>query len=191
MRPAPSSVPSPAVASSVPLGDPEPAWAVVPVPPDPGRRPLPLTPDLELLRELASGRRPISEVIDPARGIDILDGDTGGADTPPPPAHKVCGAEAEKIARDRLVAIVEHDARSRADGTGGSVQCEARSCSKAPAMEFDPAVTISFVHRPTGLALVSFDGIDVLLRDPDSVTKESADHARVLARLATGRCPTH
>lgn len=130
----------------------------------------------------------MSEVVDPRRGIDVVDSENGGSDEPIPPPHKLCGAEAFARAKERVTNLVEHDARSQADQMGPSLSCGPLSCAKAPRMEYDVAIQVRFQRIDGALRLVSFDAVDVLLRDPAAVAADRNRNDRALARLALSTC---
>ncbi len=130
----------------------------------------------------------MSEIVDASRGIDVVDSSNGGSDEPVPPPRKLCGVDAMERAKERLVALVEHDRLSTSDGGGPSLSCGGLDCRKAPRMEYDLAVHVAFARVSGQLRLVSFDSVDVLLRDDASVERDLVKNRRALARLALGRC---
>lgn len=182
----PSAAPEPATppADSVdPVATPAPsASASAPT------RALPERPDVTLLRELAVGTRPMSEVIDPALGVDLVDQGPSPGDDPLPPPHKACSMAQLAEVRKTIANYIElHDLMS---ATGDPpLSCSAMTCTKSAMMEWDPLVTIRFAKRGDGhLRLVSIDSVDFLLREPGGIAADQAAIARSLNRLSQTRC---
>ncbi len=105
-----SSAPGPAASSSSPIA----SDVAAPL------RPLPASPDIELLRELASRRRPLSDVVDPARGVDVASEGPRGCDPDCPPElpPKRCSAAELEDVREWFENVVEHDAEQIDAGQG-------------------------------------------------------------------------
>ncbi len=156
-------------------------------------RVLPNMPDVELLRELALGRRPMLDVIESARGVDIVNlfegpNDAAGSSTP----QKACFDAATREVKRTLVEMVDADDRMVASGEPSALSCTGLTCTKQPRMEWDPRVTFSFARKADGsLRIASIATLDVLLCEQASVDADLATIAKETTRLSLARCPRH
>ncbi|MFO0617059.1 MAG: hypothetical protein U0414_30970 [Polyangiaceae bacterium] len=144
---------------------------------------------MELFREIESGRRSASEIVDASRGVALVsDGNTACDLDCPPIDQLLCGAagstEVTDLAKNAVVNLTEPPTEA--------LSCTAMTCVKQARMEWDPEETFAFAPKKGGgVILVSVTQVDVLLRNPADVAADVATFPPRLEALATRKCPVH
>lgn len=170
---APSPSPSPSLSTSS---------SVAPL------RPLPDRPDVELFREIGSGLRAASEILDATRGVALVsDGNTPCDIDCPPVDQLLCGAagavEITELARSAVADVTDPPTEALA--------CTGMTCVKQARYEWDPEETFQFrAKKGGGVTLVSVTQLDVLLRNDADVAADRAKFPPRLSALATRTCPS-
>ncbi|MFO0615698.1 MAG: hypothetical protein U0414_24095 [Polyangiaceae bacterium] len=152
-------------------------------------RPLPDLPDAELFRELASGRRPIAEVVDPVRGVGHVYAGSSPCDQDCPPTdEKLCTPAGD----ERLLGLFQQAAGALDAAAYGSpmMECAALQCVKQALMEWSPFTTFVFEKkRDSPLRLVSVSELDVAAVPDDIVARDRSTIAPRLKKIAATSCP--
>jgi hypothetical protein len=146
-----------------------------------------------LMLELASGKRDLMSLVDPAAGVALVDHFVGaGADKPVPPIEKLmCGKALDKLIADykKQMSTAVPEARGE-----NRLECSNKpgppTCTYGRSMEWDPAV--HFIFRPDparGLALTAITVDDEVMVDEKFVAKRHALQAKRIAELTAKSCP--
>jgi hypothetical protein len=143
-----------------------------------------------LLRELATGLRPLSDVIDPARGIvRASQPNCATDDCSGPAASHLCGAELDR-ALPRLRRALAHLVRA---AEGGSFECGQRSseCELSEMIdEYSNVHHLAFRRRPDGnLALESWIDLDEALTSDASKAEQRRWANRLVRQARAAGCP--
>lgn len=154
--------------------------------------PVPSVVTRAFIRDLAEGRRPMSDVIDPAAGVVVLDHFSGAAGEPGRPSETLaCGAALTRQLRrvkGWLYAAVHTD-----DVDEGGLACRNRpspQCSIGGTMEYDPVLRLHFrVDGDRGVVLHAITIDDEALVDAREIAADHRRHGRRIARLAASGCP--
>jgi hypothetical protein len=146
-----------------------------------------------LMLELASGKRDLMTLVDPAAGVALVDHFVGaGADHPVPPIEKlVCGKALDKLLADYKKQIARAVPEARDEGR---LSCSNKpgppTCTYGRAMEWDPAIHFIFRFDPTrGLALTAITLDDEVMVDDKEVARRHAVQAKAIAKLTANACP--
>lgn len=147
---------------------------------------------LDLVRELASGKQPLAELLDPSVGLLFMDRFEGpGEDGNTIEDLHVCPRNLEAFRKARWASVA--DAIRWAQKTDHLV-CTARprpTCQAGGAGEWDPVFHFTFGPRSSGhgsklvLRAIAID--DEVLADPDRLGTLHAEQANLLAHIAS--CP--
>ena len=153
----------------------------------------PVAATQSLMLELASGKRDLATLVDPAAGVALVDHFVGaGADHPVPPIEKlVCGTQLDKLIADykKQLATAVPEARGE-----NRLTCSNKpgppTCTYGRAMEWDPA--IHFIFRPDparGLALTAITIDDEVSVSEKAVDKEHWIQSKRITALTQAACP--
>lgn len=164
-----------------------------PLPKPPARRPTPppTKPTRQLVLDLASGKQPLADLIDPAVGLLFVDHFEGpGEDGNTIEDLHVCPRDLGTFVAARWPSVV---AAIRSAQDSDHLACKARppTCQAGGASEWDPVFHVTFGTRGTGrgqrlvLRAIAID--DEVLANPERLAIEHARQADLLTHLAG--CP--
>ncbi|UQA54918.1 hypothetical protein [Polyangium aurulentum] len=172
----------------------KPAPCAAPALPSGPLRPMPEKPDLELIRELAAGRRDIADAFDPARGVDYVStGDDATGEHPENErvAEKLCGPEGQKELKESLQDFVQEYERRICEPELPETlvpSCEGLSCCKPAYGEWDREVCLAFRRDPRGLVLDRIEATETPLHSEEDIAAQVRWQKAALRKLAAKRC---
>jgi len=165
-------------------------------------RPKPRRPDVELLREVACGLRPLRDLVDETRGVvEVRRGDSGRREGGADIEGRACGSAIErrigayfKGLRWRFEASAEEKARNDDHGNDEETDlllptCKAMYCGVLTVGEYGQAEGLEFrLDRVRGLVLDTITGVETSMVPRNVVASNERQIAAARKRLEGGRC---